>query len=182
MSWLFKGDKMRAKYLLVICSLLMIVFVTACTSGESTTQGEKLDSNKIERNNTQVTELSKNEIVNNTESVSMTIKEDSVLASGITLLFKNNTDKELTYGEFFVLEKQMDDEWYEMPIIFEGYYGFTAIGLVLKPSQTREWSVDWEWLYGKLASGDYRIVKGISEIKDTGDNENFQLAAEFTID
>ena len=36
------------------------------------------------------------------------------------------------------------------------------------------WDVDWDWLYGGLDDGEYRIIKGIST-----NTEKHTLAAEF---
>ncbi|TWH55848.1 hypothetical protein DesLBE_0021 [Desulfitobacterium sp. LBE] len=43
-------------------------------------------------------------------------------------------------------------------------------------------SIDWGWLYGELESGDYRIVKDISDFRGTGDYEKYYLTAEFSVD
>ncbi len=42
--------------------------------------------------------------------------------------------------------------------------------------EVREWDVDWDWLYGGLDDGEYRIIKGIST-----NTEKHTLAAEFRI-
>jgi hypothetical protein len=44
-----------------------------------------------------------------------------------------------------------------------------------------QFAVDWEWLYGSLDSGDYRIAKDILGFRAAGDYDKFYLAAEFSI-
>jgi hypothetical protein len=41
--------------------------------------------------------------------------------------------------------------------------------------------VDWNWIYGSLDAGEYRLVKDISNFRGTGDYDTYYLAAEFTI-
>jgi hypothetical protein len=42
--------------------------------------------------------------------------------------------------------------------------------------------VDWEWLYGNLDNGEYRIVKNVLDFKAPGDFDTHYLAAEFRVD
>ncbi len=44
-----------------------------------------------------------------------------------------------------------------------------------------EWDVNWEWLYGVLAEGKYRIGKEITDFRDTGDYDSAIYYAEFEI-
>jgi hypothetical protein len=55
-----------------------------------------------------------------------------------------------------------NNEWKQVPIILEGNYGWNSIGYYVGEDGTREMNINWEWLYGKLSKGHYRIVKSIS--------------------
>ena len=46
----------------------------------------------------------------------------------------------------------------------------------------KEIELKWENGYGKLASGDYRIIKSIDIEKEDGTFDTFYVAAEFTIE
>ena len=81
---------------------------------------------------------------------------------------KNNSDKECIYGEFFLLEQKFNNSWYEVPVIIDGNYGFNSIGYELSPGDSGEWEIDWDWLYGSLEAGQYRIIKDILDFRDTG--------------
>jgi len=122
------------------------------------------------------------ETVNNLEGVTMTVKEGTVSSTGLTLTLENNSEKQCIYGEYFVLEKKLDGKWYEVPVAIEGNYGFDAIGYELNPGDRREWTVNWEWLYGSLEAGEYRIVKDILDFRETGDYDKYYLATEFAIE
>lgn len=122
-----------------------------------------------------------NETVNNFFGVSMTIKEGTVSSIGLIVVFENISEKKCIYGEHFLLEKKISGRWYQVPVAIDGDYGFNDIGYVLDSGDNREWKVDWNWLYGSLDIGEYRIVKDILDFRDTGDYDKYYLAAEFTV-
>ncbi|WP_047985871.1 immunoglobulin-like domain-containing protein [Ornithinibacillus californiensis] len=124
-------------------------------------------------------ELTTYEAVNTLDGVTMNVKEETVSATGLTVTFENNTDKQCIYSEDFLLEKKIDGKWYQVPVILDNY-GFNEPGYEINPSS--EWTVDWEWLYGSLDSGEYRIVKSVLGFRGTGDYDEHHLTAEFTID
>jgi hypothetical protein len=107
--------------------------------------------------------------VNNFEGVTMTVKEETVSSSKLTLIFKNDSDSQCIYGEDFILEKKLNEKWYQVPVVIKGNYGFNTIGYNLASGETREFTVDWKWLYGSLDKGEYRIVKDILDFRGTGD-------------
>lgn len=121
------------------------------------------------------------ETVNNFAGVTMTSKEGSITSTQITLIFENNTDKQGIYGDEFFLEQEIDGHWYEVPTVIEEY-GFNDIGYELNPGATEEMTTEWEWLYGKLDAGAYRIIKSVSDYRMPGDFDKYYLAATFTID
>lgn len=143
-----------------------------------------IDFNGIENKGNEISDLKPTsyETVNNLEGVSMVVKERTASPDGLILVFKNNSDKKCIYGEFFILEKKLDNKWYEVPITIEGNYGFHDIGYRLNPGDKNEWEVNWQWLYGSLAKGEYRIIKDILDFRKTGDYDTYYLAAEFRLD
>lgn len=121
------------------------------------------------------------ETVNNFDGVTMTSKEGTVSSTGLTVVLVNNSGVPCIYGEHFGLEKKIKGSWYQVPVVIEGSYGFDDIGYDLAPGENREWAVDWDWLYGHLDPGEYRIVKDISDFRGSGEYDTYYLAAEFTI-
>jgi hypothetical protein len=120
--------------------------------------------------------------VNNLEGVMMTVQEETVSPTGLTVILENNSDQQCIYGEHYVLEKKVNQGWYQVPVVVEGDYGFVDIGYDLPPGAEEAWDVDWEWLYGSLETGEYRIVKDILDFRGTGDYDTYYLTAEFIID
>lgn len=121
------------------------------------------------------------ESINNLTDVDMTIVEGSVSPTGLTVNFKNNSGNPYTFGDFFILEKKINDMWYQVPVTVEGDYGFHSIGYSLGAEDSRDFEVDWSWLYGSLEAGEYRIVKDI--LPDSSEStKNYYLAAIFIIE
>ena len=44
-----------------------------------------------------------------------------------------------------------------------------------------EWEVNWEWLYGQIPAGKYRIGKEIMDFRGTGDFDKTVYYVEFNI-
>lgn len=98
---------------------------------------------------------------NNLEGVSLEISK--IAKSGGTVTVCNESDREITFGEDFVLERldQETKEWTYVPIVVDGEWGFNSVGFPVSKNDTRDWTVDWTWLYGELMPGKYRIVKSV---------------------
>lgn len=121
------------------------------------------------------------ENINNVEGITMQVKKGTESSTGLTVIIENHSDKDTIYGKDFLLEKKIKDTWYQVPVELKGNFGFNDIGYDLTPSESSEWTVEWEWLYGKLDPGEYRIVKDISLLRKTGDYTEYHLIANFTI-
>ena len=117
-------------------------------------------------------------IVNDMEGVTLTVKEDSVGKSGLTLMIQNSTNEVLQYGPFFNVEKAISDKWYEIPITAENA-SFHFVAYSLNANSSVEVETDWNWLYGDLDAGTYRIIKRLG--KEQESDKDYYLSAEFEI-
>lgn len=89
---------------------------------------------------------------------------------------------DLEYGEDYTLEQQEGDEWKEVPTVFEGEWAVNAIAYLIpkEPESTgSEWKVNWEWLYGRLEPGDYRIGKTVDDFRETGSYDSYRIYVYF---
>lgn len=120
--------------------------------------------------------------INDFSGVSMSVLDETVSPTGLTVEFENDSDQQVIYGEDFLLETNVEDSWYQVPVIIEDEYGFDAIGYELSPGETDSLEIDWEWLYGSLESGEYRIMKEVLDFRGAGDFDEYQLTAEFIIE
>lgn len=86
---------------------------------------------------------------------------------------------ELSYGDSYIIEKQDGKKWEELPVIAENA-AFNDIAHIIPANETVEQKTDWEWLYGELSPGTYRIRKTVINKKDSGYTEH-ELIAQFLI-
>jgi hypothetical protein len=116
------------------------------------------------------------------EGVTMEVEESSVSGTGLTIVLTNNTDNEITYGSDFKLETMAEETWTDCEFIIENG-AFTSEGYDIAPGKSDKQEVDWEWLYGTLNKGRYRITKGIA-LSTASDPEGYvgaEITAEFNI-
>lgn len=106
------------------------------------------------------------------EIANITMTIDNVTPTGATILITDNTGEENVYGEWYRIEKFENETWQEVEIVAENPV-FTSIGYLLDENNQLELQVNWDWLYGSLNSGRYRLIKEI--------NHKY-IAVEFTIE
>ncbi len=111
------------------------------------------------------------------KSISLYIKENTLTKTGTTLIFKNDSDVDIQYGESYEIEIKKDGEWHKINVELN----FNLPAYILQSKTSKEIELKWESGYGKLASGDYRIIKSFDIEKENGTFETFYASAEFTI-
>lgn len=103
------------------------------------------------------------------ENVSISISDISLTSATITI--KDTNKKPYTQGEWYKIEKQVNDKWYEVETIIDNY-GFNSIGYLPDKNNEVKFVMDWKWLYGELPLGSYRILKEVG---------NQHISVEFNI-
>lgn len=164
------------RLVVILTCIVSLTLLSGCNGSE------KNDSQTEQADTSTNLKPSQFESINDLEGVTMDVVEDSASSTGLKVVFENNSEKNCIYGSYYLLETKISDKWYEVSVVFEGDYGFDDEGFSLDQSQTSEWSVEWEWLYGILDAGDYRIVKDILDFRGTGDFDKYYLAAEFSVE
>lgn len=110
---------------------------------------------------------------NHLTDCTMEIKEGTLTTKGATIVITDHSKKKNTYGEWYRMDKKKGKKWVELkPIVEE--YAFNMIGYNMDENDQLVLEVNWEWLYGSLEPGTYRLVK-------EGPN-NTTLTAEFKIE
>ena len=90
------------------------------------------------------------------ENVTMSLAD--VTPNGATVVIQDDNREPFVYGEWFVIEREKSGVWYEVKTKITDY-GFNEIGWLTDEHGRLTMTVDWEWLYGKLPAGQYRILK-----------------------
>ena len=106
----------------------------------------------------------------------------NITPSGATVhfyRFSTENAGELSYGEPFVLEKENAGKWEAVPRIIEEA-AYTDIAHIIPENDSSEIETDWEWLYGPLSPGTYRIRKLVYNYKDNDRSEHV-LVAQFLL-
>lgn len=93
----------------------------------------------------------------NNEKVSMSIKNNTLTNSGMTLIMKNNADQTYHYGPQYSIEKYENGEF----IIYEPKetLDWNAILYNIKVNEEKEEIIEWTYGYDKLKNGKYRLVR-----------------------
>ncbi len=89
---------------------------------------------------------------------------------------------ELQTGSWYILENwTQENGWKEMPYVVQGEIGWTAEAWMIPMNNTCEWEITWEWLYGTIPEGKYRIGKEIMDFRGSGDYDEAIYFTEFEI-
>lgn len=117
------------------------------------------------------------EAVNHFDGVTMNMEKYEP-NQGVVEIY-NGRDKEIRYGEYFDIQVLHEEQWYSLQVPEGIAYKTLAYGV--EPGESREWEVNWEYVYGKLPAGKYRMVKDVMDYREPGDFDKYYLAAEFEI-
>ena len=94
--------------------------------------------------------------ISEVENVSATISDISL--TGATITIKDTNLTKYTYEEWYVIQKEENGKWYNIPTKVKEY-GFNSIGYEVDENNEVKFVIDWKWLYGELPQGSYRIIK-----------------------
>lgn len=119
------------------------------------------------------------------EDWGLELTADNVSSTGLTLLFNQSGGDpkgDLQTGSYYWLERYVEDEWVPVEILSSAQdVGWTAEAYIINMNDTTEWEVNWEWLYGELPIGNYRIGKEIMDFTATGVFDTLNYYADFKI-
>lgn len=116
----------------------------------------------------------------------VTLQAENVTSSGLTIVCTHSGGEnvaELYTGSYYVLQRSEDSEWADVDFLPQEYdVTWTSEAWIIQKESETSWNVNWEWLYGKLPAGEYRIGKEIMNFRETGDYDKETVYAEFIIE
>ncbi len=101
----------------------------------------------------------------------ISLSANNITPTGLELVITQsggNPSGELSTGAWFKLEEKTEDGWVELstnPLID---YAWHMVAYQIKKNDVTELEVGWEWLYGELPPGKYRLSKEITDLKVAG--------------
>ena len=96
-----------------------------------------------------------------TDVDNVSIKISDISTKGATITIKDTNKTPYTYGAWYKIEKQENGEWKEVEPIIDNY-GFNSMGYLVDKNNEVKFVINWEWLYGILPLGSYRILKKVN--------------------
>jgi len=97
-----------------------------------------------------------------TEVENVSIKISDISTKGATITIKDTNKTPYTYGAWYKIEKQENSKWKEVEPIIDNF-GFNLMGYTVDKNNEVKFVINWEWLYGELPLGSYRILKEINK-------------------
>ena len=113
----------------------------------------------------------------------LTLSVKDVTNTGLTLVCTKNGGNptgELTCGTEYHLSVLEDGAWKDVPTVIEEY-AWNSLAYHFPEGQDTEFNYTWEWLYGKLPAGIYRLTKGFMDFRGAGDYDTAMYWVEFEI-
>lgn len=112
------------------------------------------------------------------------LETKDVSSKGLTIVCnqKGGEVNELSTGSFYIIQRLEDDKYINIDYLPQKYdIGWTCEAYIINKNSTTAWNVNWEWLYGELPIGKYRIGKEIMNFRKTGDYDKEMGYAYFEI-
>ncbi len=100
----------------------------------------------------------------NNDKYGLTVTLEDITPTGLTMIFTQKDveyEGELETGDYYKVEvKDSEGNWTEVEQkIAEGTIGWHQIAYLIKKNDTTKFDINWEWIYGELSPGEYRIQK-----------------------
>lgn len=115
----------------------------------------------------------------------VTLAAGDITPTGLTLTCTQSGGSptgRLQTGSYYSLEIWDGESWTAVePLPQEYEIAWTEEAWNIPMEDSTQWVVNWEWLYGSLSAGTYRLGKELMDFRDTGDYDQQMSYAQFTI-
>ena len=118
----------------------------------------------------------------------LTLSVENVTSNGLTLVVTRsggNPTGNLLTGEAYRLINLVNKTWKtveELPLP-EGVdgRGWNSIAYTFPKEETKEFDINWNWIFGELPAGTYRLIKEFMDFRGTANYDTFEYWVEFEI-
>ena len=116
----------------------------------------------------------------------ITLTAEDVSPTGLTLVCAQSGGQltgEPYTGSYYLLELRSGETWTAVEMLPQEHtVAWTLAAWGVPVEGETEWEVDWQWLYGELPAGAYRIGKEFMDFRGSGDFDEAMFYAEFEIE
>lgn len=119
----------------------------------------------------------------NDENLGITLSAEDITPTGLNLIVSQSggyPSGDLQTGSWYELQR-LENGWVPVETIIDNY-AWAAIAYLIPKDGKYEKEINWEWLYGKLPKGNYRIGKEIMDFRESGDFDKRIFYAYFEIE
>lgn len=164
------------RWLTLTLAGLLALSLAGCGSsdGAGSSAPQKINSSSSESSSVQTAE----------DPWGLTLSVKDVTPTGLTLVITQEGGSPtgtLQYGSDYTLEVEQDGTWQNVPDIVDGNFAWDGMAYLVTMDGETEQAVDWDWLFGPLSPGHYRLSKECMDFRDTGDYDTQLYDVEFDI-
>lgn len=168
-------------------ALPMFETVDDAATNDTNTSITTVDNNLITEDTTTIQITAESGIVSFPDwGLSLSVK--NVSATGLTLVVAQSGGEPtgtLETGETYRIITLVDGAWRtveELPLP-EGVdaRAWNSIAYLIPMEDSREFDINWSWIYGELPAGTYRLIKGFMDFRETANYDTFDYWVEFEI-
>lgn len=116
------------------------------------------------------------------EIVDITIKDGTLTNTSASIIINDHSPNKIVYGSDFYIEKYENNLWNNMTPIHDDY-AFNSMAYYVDENGILEMNHNWEYIYGSLDKGIYRLVKNVFFESDipVGSEDEYYIWVEFEI-
>lgn len=107
------------------------------------------------------------------KGVTMTIKKGTLTKTGATIIITDINKHKYEYGQFFRIDVKENNSWKELEKIGDATFNLMAYSV--DENNQLEFKHNWKNIYGKLQSGEYRLVKEVCINEFCKDKKEFSV-------
>lgn len=170
---------------LLVLALLFALLLTGCGGTDNTDRTEKdVSGQKVAGQ--KVNGQADGDLASQAQEDEwgLVLAAEDVTDTGLTLRFVQsggNPSGELETGSPFWLEKEQDGTWVEVEPLIEDM-AWDMMAYVINMDGDTELEQSWSALYGELTPGSYRLGKTVMDFRGTGDYDQRDYYAYFTVE